>query len=103
MDDLARRRRWRRGALLLATAALVSGCMFRALRRDLRELGTFGVLRGTVSVDQPSDAAVVVMVYSGEAGAVHVFDSFVLARPGSYYFIVPAGSYRLAAFEDRDE
>ena len=34
---------------------------------------------------------------------MHVLDSFVLAQPGSYYFIVPAGTYRLAAFEDRDK
>jgi len=93
-------RRRRRLPLLLLT--LLPCCMFRELHQNLEELGTYGLLRGRVSVAEPSEAHIVIAVYSGPPGAAHVVDTFVLLQPGSYFFIVPAGTYRLAAFEDRD-
>ncbi len=80
----------------------LSGCMFRQLKENLQDLGQYGVLRGTVSVDHATDAAIIVLVYGGEGASTQVIDSFVLAQPGAFFFIIPAGTYRLAAFEDRD-
>jgi pimeloyl-ACP methyl ester carboxylesterase len=96
MDATVARRRF---CLLLLL--LLGGCSFRQLGRDLEWRDQFGVLRGRVSVE-PESAAPLVVVYAGDAGDERVVDTFVLARPGSFYFVLPPGSYRLASFEDRD-
>jgi len=88
-------------AIVIVLLAL-SGCVFRQLKENLQDLGQYGLLRGTVSVDHATDAPIIVLVYGGEGASAHVIDSFVLAQPGSFFFVVPAGTYRLAAFENRD-
>ena len=65
-----------------------------AAHRELRRL------RGTVSVEEPTGAPLVVLIYTGDADTAHVIDDFVLTQPGAFFFMLPAGTYRLAAFED---
>lgn len=76
--------------------------MFRRLGRDLAQKQQYGTLEGAVRTRQPSDQPIVVVVYTGEDGAARLVDEFVLAGPGPFFFRVPAGSYRLAAFQDDD-
>jgi pimeloyl-ACP methyl ester carboxylesterase len=74
--------------------------MFRHLERNLAIKREWAALRGSVRTQQPTDLPIVVFVYAGESGREQLVDYFVLAGPGPYSFTVPAGTYRLAAFED---
>ena len=74
--------------------------MFHQLDRDLTEAREYVVLRGSVRTERPSDLPVVVLVYTGDVGRERLVDDFVMAGPGRYYFFVPPGTYRLAAFVD---
>ena len=79
---------------------LLSGCMFQQLDRDLSQVREYAVLQGSVRTGHPTDLPVLVLVYRGDAGRERLVDEFVMAGPGRYYFSVPAGTYRLAAFVD---
>lgn len=85
----------------------LASCMFGDLRRNLRELDRYGVLRGTVTLVPPSAVeegnALVVVAYSGEPPNVQIADAMVLPKPGPYFLLVPVGTYRVAAFEDRND
>jgi pimeloyl-ACP methyl ester carboxylesterase len=74
--------------------------MFRDLKRSLAEKAEYAVLRGAVRTSYPTDLPIIVVIYSGETGREQLVDYFVLAGPGPFFFFVPAGTYRLAAFED---
>src|SRR5262249_56550332 len=78
----------------------LSGCMFQQLDRDLTQAREYAVLRGSVRTEHPTDLPVVVLVYAGDVGREQLVDDFVMAGPGRYYFLVPAGTYRVAAFVD---
>ena len=91
-----RLRWWSCGVALL----LLSGCMFHRLGRDLEQAREHAVLQGSVRTEHPGDLPIVVLVYTGEVGRERLVDYFVMTGPGSYYFVVPAGTYRLAAFVD---
>ena len=91
------RRRWWAGLLV---SLLLAGCMFGDLRQNLAQINEYTVLRGTVRTDHPTDLPILVVIYSGEKDHEELVDYFVLAGPGPYFFFVPAGTYRLAAFED---
>lgn len=67
--------------------------------RDQPERDDRGCLLGTVAAE-PTDAPVVVFVYQHHADGVQVIESSILPHPGQYSFAVPAGAYRVAAFED---
>src|SRR5262245_60726743 len=81
---------------------LLSGCMFHRLERDLDQAREYAVLGGSVRTEHRTDSPVLVLVYAGESGREQLVDYFVMAGPGRYYFFVPAGTYRLAAFVDVD-
>ena len=91
-----RARWWPCGVALL----LLSGCMFHRLGRDLEQAREHAVLGGSVRTEGPTDLPILVVVYAGERGREKLVDYFVMAGPGRYYFLVPAGTYRLAAFVD---
>jgi pimeloyl-ACP methyl ester carboxylesterase len=74
--------------------------MFQRLERDLTQAREYAVLRGSVRTEHPTDLPILVLVYTGAVGREHLVDYFVMAGPGRYYFLVPAGTYRLAAFLD---
>lgn len=92
----------RRLSLYLLSAWLLSGCVFLRLERDLAEKRSQVLLRGAVTTDHATVLPIVVLVYAGEDGNEELIDDFVLAGPGPYFFVVPDGTYRLAAFEDLD-
>jgi pimeloyl-ACP methyl ester carboxylesterase len=74
--------------------------MFHRLGRDLAQAREHAVLSGFVRAEPHRDLPILVLVYSGEAGHERLVDYFVMAGPGRYYFVVPAGTYHLAAFVD---
>jgi len=51
-------------------------------------------------VGEATDAPIMVLVYRQQADGVHVIGSSVLHSPGQYAVAVPAGVYRVAAFQD---
>lgn len=87
-------------ALAVLLPVLLSGCMFRQLSQNLAQKREYAVLRGAVRTERPTDLPILVVIYSGESGHEQLVDYFVLAGPGPYFFFVPGGTYRLAAFED---
>jgi len=101
-DPLRPRGPWVRaaGIGLAISLALLSGCMFRRLEKNLERRNQYAVLHGNVSADHATTQAIIVVAYGGEAGSEYVVDNFVLAWPGPYSFLLPPGRYRLAAFED---
>jgi len=76
-------------------------CAFEA-QRQLPDRHERGLLTGSVQVEPPPAAPIVVFVYQTREGQAAVVDSFILQPHGPYSFVftVPAGVYRLAAFED---
>jgi hypothetical protein len=101
-------------AVLLASA-LLGACGHHGLEGKYGFLGVFderppspqrtggGFLVGMVSAEPPTESRIVVFVYrSTPAEAPEIIDWAVLEQPGPYLFGVPAGTYHVAAFEDRD-
>ena len=76
-------------------------CAFEA-KRDVPKRQERGLLTGSVQVEPPPAAPIVVFVYQTREGQAEVVDSSILQPHGpySFTFTVPAGVYRLAAFED---
>lgn len=83
------------GALLL-----LGGCMFARLERSLERKRQYGTLQGTIHAEGASDLPIIVIAYTMVDGAPLVIDEFVLAGPGPYFFFLPTGDYRVAAFQD---
>jgi hypothetical protein len=88
-----------RTRLLAAAVLLLSGCALWGLHEDVTRLEKLALVGGHVSRAPEEDAPIVVVLLAGARPAV--IDSFVLERSGAYYFTVPAGTYRIAAFVDR--
>ena len=85
-------------ALASVLALAVWACMFRGVRRDIEMVGRLGSVRGTVVLDGVGRGDILVVVYA--PGASEAADVFTLAAPGKYLFVLPPGTYRIAAFED---
>src|SRR5262249_9927377 len=85
--------------LCLLVSLLLSACMFRELSQNLAQKREYAVLRGTVRTERPTDLPILVVIYTCETGKEQLVDYFMLAGPGPFFFLVPAGAYRLAAFE----
>jgi pimeloyl-ACP methyl ester carboxylesterase len=82
---------------------LLPGCMLRDLGRNLKMLEEYAVLRGNVSDEGHAKTPVVVVLYPADDDTPEPIDDFMLARPGPFFFIVPQGTYRLAAFQDTSD
>lgn len=93
--------RARIGATALLLVAL-AGCQFGALRRNLKTLDQNGYLRGTVTLPAQQGEPLVVFAVPDSSADAAAADWAVLARPGPYFLMVPVGTYRLGAFEDRN-
>jgi len=86
-----------------AAAALLlglEGCSFWALHRDVARLEELASVAGHVTRTGGGDAPIVVALLTGTPTTV--VDSFMLEQPGAYFFVLPAGTYRIAAFVDLD-
>jgi pimeloyl-ACP methyl ester carboxylesterase len=84
---------------LAAVSLLLNGCTLWSLQKDVSRLEALGLIGGHVTREQDDGAPVVVVLLAG--APAQVVDSFVLGHPGAYFFVVPAGTYQIAAFVDR--
>lgn len=82
---------------ILVLCVLIASCGFRTLKADLERIGEQVSLEGTVTAGSDPIVVVVHGVPGGE-----VVDLFLLPRPGQFIFTLPAGAYRVGAFEDRN-
>jgi uncharacterized alpha/beta hydrolase family protein len=79
----------------------LAGCSFLGLKKELNTLQTVAYYTGTVSKITPSDAPVIVVLYTEENGtAKPVMIDYLPRGVGIYHILVPGGNYRLLAFED---
>jgi pimeloyl-ACP methyl ester carboxylesterase len=93
------------GHLLAALVLLLDGCGMQALwgswvrRLHPNEVQALGIIGGNVTTGRAGDGPIVVVAARGPHA--EVVDVFVLERAGYYYFVLPRGTYRIAAFVDR--
>lgn len=80
-----------------ACSLLLTGCMFRELKRNLTHLEGLSLIGGKVSWDDESSPVVVLLLADATD---QVVDSYSLPKPGSFFFVAPDGAYRIAAFVD---
>lgn len=83
---------------LAMLASLLDGCMFRALKADLAVIKTLASVQGRVRVASHDMKPIIVVLMQGDKD--EVVDAFTLVRPGSYFFVVHPGTYRVGAFVD---
>ena len=86
--------------VVLAVALLAWGCGFRTLRKDIEQVAEQAALEGYARVRGAEGSPIVIVVYS--VTTEQIADLFLLPRPGPFFFVLPAGEYQLAAFEDRN-
>ena len=86
--------------VVLGIALLAGGCGFGTLKKDIEQVAEQAALEGNARVRGPEGHPIVIVVYS--VTAKQVADLFLLPRPGPFFFVLPAGHYQLAAFEDRN-
>ena len=86
--------------VVLAVTLLAGGCGFSTLRKDIEQGAEQAVLEGYSGVRGTRDNPIVIVVYN--VAAKQIADLFLLPRPGPFFFVLPAGKYQLAAFEDRN-
>jgi pimeloyl-ACP methyl ester carboxylesterase len=92
----------------LAFSALLTGCAFLRLDQDLKRQqmesfqGRVAVIRGQIAYDDQSGTPAVVLCFARENGRAALTDYMIINHSSLYYFIVPAGEYTVAAFEDRN-
>ena len=89
--------RWTPVAALVG-CVLLSGCSLRTLKRDIEVASQQASLEGRVEIR--SGASEPVVVVAEHAGTGQVADLFLIARPGPFFLTLPAGRYRVGAFED---
>jgi pimeloyl-ACP methyl ester carboxylesterase len=87
-------------AVVVLAAVLACGCGLRTLKRNIQQAGQQAVIEGRAGIRGEGHAPIIVVVHTVPAG--EVVDYFLLARPGPFLFVLPAGTYKLAAFEDRN-
>jgi len=96
-------RSWWSGLVLcLVVYGLGGGCGFLTLRKDLQKASKKpperALVQGSVADRATGGGPFVVVVYSLAAG--RVTNLLVLPREGPFFFALPVGTYRVAAFED---
>ena len=89
----------RRAALSLpiACALVNASCAFVKLRENVERIERFATVSGTVEGGMRGTATVVVLLNADTDAQI---DSFIVGARGKYYFVVPPGAYRIAAFTD---
>ncbi len=97
-------------ALILGMTVIVglTACVFRDVAEQQAELDAFCTLSGTVETTGGSDRPIVVLLARKDGPGpvamdnVRLFDHFVREGSGRWMFLTRAGTYGLAAFEDRN-
>jgi hypothetical protein len=87
-------------ALLLACG--LSACTLYRAHQDLGDVKEMVDVRGTIEASR-ADRPLFVGLFRTEGGEETLAAYFVRYGTGPFYFIVPAGSYHLFAFEDANE
>jgi pimeloyl-ACP methyl ester carboxylesterase len=88
---------------LTAALTLASGCAFRTLKKDLAVAGKAdepAAIYGRVATRGGPGGTTVVAVHDVGTGRIAALSSLVHA--GEFFFALPAGTYQVAAFEDRN-
>ena len=98
MKDSASRARNLAAALVLA--GVVSSCALYKAHVDQGEIEDMATVTGTLEAPQRSANPMFVGLFRDEGGEATLAAYFVRYGTGPFRFIVPAGSYRLFAFED---
>ena len=102
---MARRSALRRTARCAVAALLASGCAVLGVGSQKARVASLSEIRGSVDTEHESTGPLIVVLSrerNDEPGRFDIFDHFVLEGPGPFIFVVDAGTYRLAAFEDRN-
>jgi len=84
----------------MTAATLLGGCDFLRLKKDVARFDALGLIGGHATGPAGEDAPIIVVLSGSPAAGV--LDSFVLERPGPYFFVVPQGTYQISAFIDRN-
>ena len=98
-------RKWSGCILVLIWMILsLSGCMFMRLKEDLKQVeAKEALIRGRVTYDRAKEAPVMLMLFTNENGKKEIVDFTVMQHPGLYAFMVPRGTFYLAAFIDDNQ
>jgi pimeloyl-ACP methyl ester carboxylesterase len=86
-------------------AAAFSGCIFRTVKEQQREIDVYCQMRGEVKTAYPSQKPLVVGLVrlpADAGGEPRLADHFVLEAAGRFFFQASPGRYALGAFEDRN-
>src|SRR6187402_438411 len=93
-----------RAALSLLLALAAGGCVFNDVREQQEGIDAYCVVSGMLAATNELQGPFVVTLARASpapgAHAWHGIDHFVLEGAGRWGFIAPAGTYRIAAFED---
>ena len=79
----------------------MTGCQFIDLGRELKKMGKFSAIEGTVIQDRLSDAPVGVALFAGAFRRENLVDAH-LTDGRKFRFVAPPGKCLLFAFEDRN-
>jgi len=74
-------------------------------KRQLERVKQFGRIEGKVQTEHENTGPLVVLLVRETTDEQHPYvaaDTYVRLRPGSYAFLVAAGTYRVGAYEDRN-
>ena len=98
---------YRLGVYLLSIGLLglsTNGCMFMRLSQDLKQVESKeAIIRGRVSYDAAVEAPTLLLLFTADGGEKDIVDFTVMQGPGLYAFMVPRGTYYLAAFIDQNQ
>lgn len=94
-------------AVALATA--LPGCTtlreIMGFKQQLQRVQQYGRIEGDVRTERDNEGPLVVLLIRAATGEIQPYvaaDTYVRLRPGSYAFLVAAGTYRIGAYEDRN-
>jgi pimeloyl-ACP methyl ester carboxylesterase len=82
------------------TVIILSGCAFRELKKEIREMESTVGLGGKIIRPSPLQANVLVMLFKDKAGRKEIYNFSILEQEEIYFFLVPPGRYYILAFED---
>lgn len=81
---------------------IFTGCQLIGLGERLKPLSELGTISGRVTSDAQRPKTIAVFAYTREDGHPRIVRYKILPRSGEYSFVLPMGTYYLAAFEDRN-
>ena len=86
-------------AVLLAVV-LAAGCMLLDVKPQQAKIDALCLIKGNARAARSDASSVVVLLVGDPGGQPRIENHFVLESAGTFVFLAPAGTYRLAAFED---